>query len=119
MEIANQALLKGTTSIFLTTPVTHFYKLRLVGGRHMVMDYSESEKLRCNHLKGYPFRIAARDLLYVPFHSQDSTSQNNYVLTCTFRASCYSTHLSWAHTPVISWAVCLEQKVSTNPVRGE
>ena len=31
------------------------------------------------------------------------------VLTCTFRASCYSTRLSWAHTPVINWAVCLEQ----------
>ena len=26
---------------------------------------------------------------------------------CTFRASCYSTRLSWAHTPVINWAVCL------------
>ena len=26
-------------------------------------------------------------------------------LACTFRASCYSTHLSWAHTPVISRAV--------------
>ena len=31
------------------------------------------------------------------------------ILTCTFRASCYSTRLSWAHTPVIIWAVCLEQ----------
>ena len=30
-------------------------------------------------------------------------------LTCTFRASCYSTLLSWAHTPVMSWAVCLGQ----------
>ena len=34
-------------------------------------------------------------------------------LTCTFRASCYSTRLSWAHTPVINWAVCLGQKVSS------
>ena len=37
-------------------------------------------------------------------------------LMCTFRASCYSTHLSWAHTPVINWVVCLGQKVSSNPV---
>ena len=31
-------------------------------------------------------------------------------LTCTFRASCYSTFLSWAHTPVINWDVCPGQK---------
>ena len=35
------------------------------------------------------------------------------VLTCTFRVSCYSTRLSWAHTPVINWAVCLGQKVTS------
>ena len=35
------------------------------------------------------------------------------VLMCTFRASCYSTRMSWAHTPVISWAVCLGQMVSS------
>ena len=39
-------------------------------------------------------------------------------LTCAFRASCYSTRLSWADTPVNSWAVCLGQKVSSNAVRG-
>ena len=32
---------------------------------------------------------------------------------CTFRASCYSRRLSWAHTPVIRWAVCLGQMVSS------
>ena len=30
-------------------------------------------------------------------------------LMCTFRASCRS----WAHTPVINWAVCLGQKVTS------
>ena len=34
-------------------------------------------------------------------------------LTCTFRESCYSTHLSWAHTTVSSWAVCIGQMVSS------
>ena len=29
-----------------------------------------------------------------------------------------STCLSWAHTPVISWAVCLGTVVSINPVTG-
>ena len=31
---------------------------------------------------------------------------------CTFRASCYSTRLSWTHTPIINWPLCLGQKVS-------
>ena len=38
------------------------------------------------------------------------------LLMCTLRASCYSTRLSCAHTPVINWAVCIV--VSSNPVRG-
>ena len=38
--------------------------------------------------------------------------QLHYILTCTLRASCYSTCLSWEHTTVISWVVCLGQKVS-------
>ena len=29
----------------------------------------------------------------------------------------FSTLLLWAHTPVISWAVCLGEQVSSNPVR--
>ena len=36
-----------------------------------------------------------------------------YFSTCTFRASCYSIRLSWAHTSVMNWAVCLGQKVSS------
>ena len=35
------------------------------------------------------------------------------ILTCTFRTSCYSTRLSWAHIPVINWIVCLGQMVVT------
>ena len=34
-------------------------------------------------------------------------------LTFTIRASCYSTRLSWAHTSVSNWAVCLGHKVVT------
>ena len=33
-------------------------------------------------------------------------------LTCTVRTSHYSTCLTWAHTPVINWVVCLGQMVS-------
>ena len=36
-----------------------------------------------------------------------------FVLMCTFRASCYSIRMSWAHTPVTNWAVCLGQMVSS------
>ena len=28
-------------------------------------------------------------------------------LTCTFRASCYNTRLSWAHNPVTEWSKLL------------
>ena len=35
------------------------------------------------------------------------------VLTCTFRASYYSTRLSCAHIPVIKWIVCLGHKLSS------
>ena len=45
-------------------------------------------------------------------HIQDY-KQYQLGLTYTFRASCYSTRLSWAHTPAISWTVCLGKKVSS------
>ena len=41
----------------------------------------------------------------------NTSFQFNQVLMCAFRASCDSTRLSWAQTPVINWAVCLGQKV--------
>ena len=41
------------------------------------------------------------------------SGQSVRFLTCTFRASYYSTRLSWAHTPVINWVVCLGQMVSS------
>ena len=52
---------------------------------------------------------------YVRIMSKASVTQSDSVrfLTCTFRASCYSTRLSWAHTPFINWAVCLGQMVSS------
>ena len=34
-------------------------------------------------------------------------------LTCTVRASCYSTRLSLAHIPVIKWVICLRLVVSS------
>ena len=42
------------------------FHLRLYGVGHMVKDHSDSEK-------GNSFRLAARVLLYAPFHRQDST----------------------------------------------
>ena len=41
------------------------------------------------------------------------TKSGELGLTCTFTASCCSTRLSWAHTPVINWALCLRQKISS------
>ena len=85
------------------------------------------EETLCRHI-GYSFRLAARALLYASSHRQDNTYhglwytsrgaldgtmfvlKRNEALTCTFTASCYSTRLSWAHSPVINWVVCLGQR---------
>ena len=41
---------------------------------HVVKNYSDYEiKTRCRHFMGYYFRLAARGLLYAPFHRQCST----------------------------------------------
>ena len=59
-------------------------------------------------------RAAARSRYVVTAHSTALYPiQFNEVLTFTFRASCYSTRLSWAHTPVINWIVYLGQTVSS------
>ena len=44
---------------------------------------------------------------------QFNSIQFSSIITCTFRPSCYSTRLSWAHTSVINCVVCLGQKVSS------
>ena len=36
-----------------------------------------------------------------------------FYLKCTLKTSSYRKRLSWAHTPVMSWAVCLGQMVSS------
>ena len=59
---------KGKEMFYLTTHSTHFI-LRLYGVGHMVKDHSDSE--RETHC--YSFPLAARVLLYAPFHRQDNT----------------------------------------------
>ena len=38
----------------------------------MVKDHSVREETHCHHM-GYSFQLAARVLLYAPFHRQDTT----------------------------------------------
>ena len=64
------------------------------------------------HLEHFNFQIITRTLTVRMDVVGTSPIQFSLVLRCTFRASCYSTCLSWAHSPVINWAVCLGQKVS-------
>ena len=44
-------------------------------------------------------------------------TQVSQVFTCTFRASCYSTRLSWAHTPGLS-VYDSRLVVNINAIRG-
>ena len=86
---------------YLTMHSTHF----LI--RHMVKYHSYSERGNLLALHGlYSFRSAARVLLYASSHRPvvEHWLEWNHVMSChlgltsTFRASCYSTHLSWAHS---------------------
>ena len=43
------------------------------------------------------------------WESAYKSSQVRSGLTWTFKGSCYSTRLSWAQIPLMSWAVCLGQ----------
>ena len=71
-------------NVLFNDALNTFY-LRLYGVRHMVKDHSDSEK-------GNPLpphrRLAARDLLYAPFHSQDNT----------YHGLCYASRGSLAGT---------------------
>ena len=42
----------------------------------------KNNKTCCYYFKGYSFRLAASDLLYAPFHRQDSTT--------TYHSHCYT-----------------------------
>ena len=58
-------------SVLFNDALSTFY-LRLYGVGHMVKDHSDREETRYRHM-GYSFRLAARVLIYVPSHRQDST----------------------------------------------
>ena len=78
-------MVNGTKCFYLMMHLTHLYSIR-------VKNYSEKERklaaaISWTTLSGY--------LLLVRF------------LMCTFRACCYSTRLSWAHTQVINCVVTL------------
>ena len=62
---------------YLTTHSTHFIYGYMVSNIHI-----EREETCCGHYMGYSFRLAARDLLYAPSHSQDSTYHNLCYTSC-------------------------------------
>ena len=49
---------------------------------HMVKDHSAREESLCCHYMDYSFWLAARDLLYAPFHRQDRTYQGIHYTSC-------------------------------------
>ena len=58
-----------------------FY-LRLYGIEHMVKDNSDRVRVEthCHNYTGYSFQLAARFFLYVPPHTQNSTSVEKHWL---------------------------------------
>ena len=94
--------------------------------RHVILfttlDMSESPPRHVTspprHVKSPPRHVLKRHHLDMSSHHLDMSSHHldmssQLGLTCTFRASCYSTRLSRAHTRVINWAVYLGRKVSS------
>ena len=67
-----QTILLTRKTLYLTMNSTHFI-LQLFGVEHMVKNHSVREETHFCHFMGYSFRLAGRDLLYVPSHRQDST----------------------------------------------
>ena len=51
----------------------------LSNARHTVKDHMETY---CCHIMGYSFKLTARDLLYAPFHIQDSTYHSLCYTSC-------------------------------------
>ena len=123
---------------YLTTHSTHFIYGYMASDIWLRTNLIVRKETRCRHI-GYSYRLTARVLLYAPSHRQDNTYHGlcyisrralagtrnkqsvHYVigsfllhfslgLMCTFRASCYNTRLSWAHTPVI----CLSRERERN-----
>ena len=74
-------------NILFNDALNTFY-LRLYGVRHMVKDHSIAREETCCHYIGYSFRLAARVLLYVSSHRQDST----------YRSLCYTSRGALAGT---------------------
>ena len=67
-------LITGNVNVLFNGALSTFY-LWLYGVENMVKDHSDSERVEtcCRCYMGYSFRLAARDLLNAPSHSQDST----------------------------------------------
>ena len=61
---------------YLTTGLTHFltyiYMYTSSGMLYITIQITR-EKTHCPYFIGYSFQLAERDLLYAPFHGQDST----------------------------------------------
>ena len=57
-------------NVLFNDALNTFY-LGLYGVRHMVKNYLVREETRRRHYMEYSFRLAARDLLYAPSHTQD------------------------------------------------
>ena len=79
--------------IYLTMQSTHFI-YGYIASDYMVKDYSDSKRGNLLPHQGYFFQLAARVLLYAPFHRQDSTYHGLCYISCealagTFAKACH------------------------------
>ena len=106
-------------NVLFNDTLNTFY-LRLYGVRHMVKDYSDSEReTRCHHI-GYSFRLAARVLLYAPSHRQDSTYHSlcytsRGALARTRNSSMGPPHEGSIRWPIAPWANALTTELHLAP----
>ena len=98
-------------NVLFNDALNTFY-LRLYGVRHMVKDYSDSEKGNPLRHIGYSYRLAARVLLYAPSHRQDNTYHglcytSRGALAGTRNSSMDPPHEGSIRRPTAPWANAL------------
>ena len=112
------------TTAFVTPVLEHWLEREIAQWVHPMKDRSDDPSHHERTLLGRSYISLRLGMDHVVcslhVHVQFNSRNNSFVclfvfwvvfLTCTFRVICYSTRLSWAHTPVINWAVCLGQSV--------
>ena len=95
------------TTAFVTPVVEHWLEREIAQWVHPMKDRSteivadtKREMKLCGRTSDHD--VMGRRIDPSWYGQVRSGQVRSVCLMCTFRASCYSTHLSWAHTPIYS-----------------